>query len=156
MDSEGLIVLTNDGDFALQMTHPRYGVPKTYAVVLRGSVDAPALKKARGGVWLAEGPTTGMQIKVERRGPDRTFLKVVLREGRNREIRRVFAKLGHPVLSLKRVRIGELTLHGLGEGEHRFLGLGEVRELLAAARREDPKDTEPAPAGGSPVGGEDA
>jgi 23S rRNA pseudouridine2605 synthase len=140
MDSEGLILLTNDGDFALQMTHPRYGVPKTYSVVLRGHLDAQALKKARGGVWLAEGPTTGMQIKVERAGRERTWLKVVLREGRNREIRRVFAKLEHPVISLKRVRIGELSLHGLAEGQYRFLDLREVRELLAVARREDPAE----------------
>jgi 23S rRNA pseudouridine2605 synthase len=132
-DSEGLLLLTNDGDFALRMTHPRFGVPKTYAVLARGRVGRETTSKARGGVWLAEGRTAGARIKIERAGPDRTYLKVEIREGRNREIRRVFARLGHPVISLKRVRIGGLTLHGLGEGRYRFLLPHEVKGLLAVA-----------------------
>lgn len=137
MDSEGLILLTNDGNFALEMTHPRYGVPKVYAVLVRGRVQTKDLEKARGGVWLAEGPTTGMKIYVERTGNDRTYMKVTLREGKNREIRRVFAKLGFPVIELKRVRIGELSLHGLGSGKWRFLTPPEVANLRAVAKRED-------------------
>ncbi len=136
LDSEGLILLTNDGGFALEMTHPRYGVPKLYAVLVRGRIEQRDLTKARGGVWLAEGPTTGMNVKVERTGKDRTYMKVTLREGKNREIRRVFAKLGYPVIDLKRVRIGELNLHGLSAGEWRFLQRHEVDELRAAARAE--------------------
>jgi pseudouridine synthase len=140
LDSEGLILLTNDGSFALAMTHPRYGVPKLYAVLVRGRIEQQDLKRARGGVWLAEGPTTGMDIKIERVGKDRTYMKVTLREGKNREIRRVFAKLGHPVISLKRVRIGDLNLHGLGEGKWRFLQLHEVQRLreLATAGAGEP------------------
>jgi 23S rRNA pseudouridine2605 synthase len=137
LDSEGLILLTNDGAFALEMTHPRYGVPKLYSVVLRGRIEQRDIDKARGGVWLAEGPTTGMQVRVHRSGKDRTFLKVTLREGKNREIRRVFAKLGYPVLELKRIRIGELNLHGLSAGEWRFLQRHEVDELRAVARADD-------------------
>jgi 23S rRNA pseudouridine2605 synthase len=133
LDSEGLILLTNDGAFAQRLTHPRYGVPKIYAVLVRGRVSARELQKARGGVWLAEGPTAGMRIKVERAGRDRTYLKVMLREGRNREIRRVFAKLGFPVLELKRIRIGELSLHGLAPGQWRFVQAHEVQALLATA-----------------------
>lgn len=142
LDSEGLILLTNDGDFALKLTHPRYGVPKLYSVQVRGRVAPESLKKARGGVWLAEGPTAGMQIKVDHAGNDRSYLKVQLREGKNREIRRVFAKLGHPVIELKRVRIGDLSLHGLSEGEWRFLQAHEVQGLLAAAAREDREEGE--------------
>ena len=134
LDSEGLILLTNDGDFAQQLTHPRYGVPKTYSVLVRGRIGPKELEKARGGVWLAEGPTQGMQIRVERTGNDRSFLKVVLREGKNREIRRVFARLDLPVIELKRIRIGDLSLHGLKSGEWRFLQAGEVRDLLAVSR----------------------
>jgi 23S rRNA pseudouridine2605 synthase len=134
LDSEGLILLTNDGSFALEMTHPRYGVPKLYAVLLRGRVEQKDIDKARGGVWLAEGPTTGMNVKVERTGKDRTYMKVTLREGKNREIRRVFAKLGYPVIELKRIRIGELNLHGLSPGEFRFLQKHEVEALRATAR----------------------
>jgi len=134
LDSEGLILLTNDGSFALEMTHPRYGVPKLYAVLVRGRVEQRDVDKARGGVWLAEGPTSGMNVKVERTGKDRTYMKVTLREGKNREIRRVFAKLGYPVIELKRIRIGELNLHGLSPGEHRFLQKHEVEALRATAR----------------------
>lgn len=134
LDSEGLILLTNDGSFALEMTHPRYGVPKLYAVLVRGRIEQRDVDKARGGVWLAEGPTTGMNVKVERTGKDRTYMKVTLREGKNREIRRVFAKLGYPVIELKRVRIGELNLHGLSPGEWRFLQRHEVDELRTVAR----------------------
>lgn len=137
LDSEGLIIVTNDGAFALEMTHPRYGVPKLYSVVVRGRVEPEQLQKARGGVWLAEGPTAGMNVKIDKVGKDRTFLKATLREGKNREIRRVFAKVGHPVISLKRIRIGELTLHGLPEGGWRFLDLREVRQLQRVARQED-------------------
>jgi 23S rRNA pseudouridine2605 synthase len=135
LDSEGLILLTNDGRFALEMTHPRYGVPKLYSVLVRGRIEQADLDKARGGVWLAEGPTAGMNVKIERTGNDRTYMKVTLREGKNREIRRVFAKLGYPVLELKRVRIGELNLHGLAAGGWRFLQLHEVEALRTVARQ---------------------
>jgi 23S rRNA pseudouridine2605 synthase len=130
LDSEGLILLTNDGDFAQRLTHPRYGVPKTYSVLVRGRIGQKEIEKARGGVWLSEGPTQGMQVKVERAGNERSSIKVVLHEGKNREIRRVFAKLDLPVLELKRIRIGELNLHGLKPGDWRFLLAHEIKELL--------------------------
>lgn len=133
VDSEGLLLLTNDGAFAERMMHPRYGVPKVYDVVLRGRIESERLHKARGGVWLAEGRTGGAKIRVKRRGRERTYLEVSIREGRNREIRRVFARLGHPVLKLKRVRIGSLTIRGLGRGKHRMLSKREIDGLLAAA-----------------------
>lgn len=136
LDSEGLILLTNDGAFAQEMTHPRYGVPKVYSVQVRGRVEEAKLTKARTGVWLAEGPTAGMQVKIERLAKDRTHLKVTLREGKNREIRRVFAKLGYPVIELKRIRIGELSLHGLREAAWRFVQLDEVQRLREIARQE--------------------
>lgn len=134
LDSEGLILLTNDGEFALEMTHPRYGIQKLYAVMVRGRVEPEALKKVRGGVWLAEGPTGGFDIRIERTTRDRTYMKVSMREGKNREIRRVFAKLGYPVIALKRIRIGGLNLHGLGDSEWRFLQKHEVDELRRTAR----------------------
>jgi 23S rRNA pseudouridine2605 synthase len=133
-ESEGLILVTNDGDFAQTMAHPSHGVPKTYAVLVRGKVTPDVLQKVRGGVWLSEGRTGGAQARIERTSKDRTYLKVVLREGRNREIRRVFARLGYPVRDLKRVRIGSLSLHGLGRGRWRFLTRAEIRDLLVAAR----------------------
>ncbi|MCR9246047.1 MAG: pseudouridine synthase [bacterium] len=142
LDSEGLILLTNDGTFAMEMTHPRYGVPKLYNVVLRGRVTQEELSKARGGVWLSEGPTAGMRLRVSRTTRDRTYLKVTLREGKNREIRRVFAKLGYPVVTLKRIRIGGLSLHGLRAGTWRFVQLHEIQELRTLARGEELPDAE--------------
>jgi len=136
LDSEGLVLVTNDGALAQRIAHPRYGVPKTYAVLLRGRIRREDVDKARGGVWLSDGPTAGARITVERLGRDRSYLKVTIREGRNREIRRVFAKLGYPVQSLKRVRIGPLSLHGLGSGKHRFLSRAEVAALTELARGE--------------------
>jgi 23S rRNA pseudouridine2605 synthase len=135
-ESEGLILLTNDGDFALRVAHPRYGVPKTYAVLVRGRLTQEDRDKAKGGVWLSEGRTGGMNLVVERMSADRTYLKVTIREGKNRELRRVFSKLGYAVISLKRVRIGPLSLHGLGEGEYRFLRPEEVQQVLAAGQTE--------------------
>ncbi len=131
MDSEGLILVTNDGEFANRVSHPRYGIPKTYAVQVRGKVDPKVLAKAKGGIWLSEGRTRGMKILVRKRTSERTSLLVTLTEGRNREIRRTFARLGLPVLRLKRVRIGPLTIHKLKPGAFRPLTPAEVRELLA-------------------------
>jgi 23S rRNA pseudouridine2605 synthase len=133
-ESEGLILLTNDGDFAQAISHPSRGVPKTYAVLVRGRLRREDFEKARKGIWLAEGRTGGARMAVQRRGRDRTYLKVTIHEGMNREIRRVFARLGYVVLSLKRVRIGGLTLHGLGAGKYRFLKLKEVQEMLGSSR----------------------
>jgi len=114
--------------------------------MVRGRMQDQELVKARGGVWLAEGPTGGMELKVERFTKERTFLKVTLREGKNREIRRVFAKLGYPVISLKRVRIGHLSLHGLSDGAWRFLQADEVTKLRELAREEKPDGRAVAPA----------
>ncbi len=128
-DSEGLILATNDGQFAQRLAHPSFGVSKTYSITVRGQVEPDALDKAQGGVWLSEGKTAGMRVSVERRFRDKTVLRVSLREGRNREIRRIFAKLGYAVTALKRVRIGPLTLRGLGSGRWRFLTHDEIEAL---------------------------
>jgi pseudouridine synthase len=133
LDSEGLLLMTNDGAFAERMLHPRFGVPKTYQVTLRGRIEGEKVEKARGGVWLAEGKTKGIRIRIRRRTKDRSYLEVELREGRNREIRRIFARLGFPVLKLARVKIGPLGIKGVGKGKWRFLKKPEVEALLRAA-----------------------
>ncbi len=135
-ESEGLILLTNDGALAQIVAHPSHGVTKQYAVLVRGRVEDEALKKIRGGVWLSEGRTGGARVQVERRSSDRTYLKVTIQEGRNRELRRVFAKMGNPVLTLKRIRIGGLNLHGLRSGKFRFLTKKEVEDLYASSGKE--------------------
>ncbi|MBI4618405.1 MAG: rRNA pseudouridine synthase [Planctomycetes bacterium] len=130
-DSEGAILVTNDGAFAERVTHPSHGVPKTYEVRCRGRMEREALQKIRQGVWLAEGKTSPARIQIRRLGREVTDLLVTMFEGRNREIRRLFARFGHPVLELRRTRIGNLTLARLSRGRYRRLTQEEVDGLLA-------------------------
>jgi len=134
-DSTGLLLLTNDGDLAQHLTHPRYGVPKTYHADVSGCPTQEALDKLRAGVWLAEGKTAPAVIKVIHRQRARAVLEITIREGRNREIRRMLAKLGHKVRRLTRVRMGKLTIRGLPLGAFRPLSPVEVSHLRALATR---------------------
>jgi pseudouridine synthase len=139
-DSQGLILLTSDGDFANLVAHPRHGVPKTYLVKLKGRIEPGAIAELRGGVRLAEGRTGPAVVSVERRTGNASVVRITLREGKNREVRRMFAAVGHAVLQLRRVRIGPLSDRRLKEGEWRPLTRREVAELVAVAsdpRRSD-------------------
>jgi len=129
-ESEGLILITNDGDFAQRVMHPRYGVEKTYEVEVVGHIEDEALTKVREGVHLAEGRTAGARVLVKDRRTASSRLSVSIREGMNREIRRAFARVGHKVLHLRRVRIGPITDRGLKPGRWRELMSGEVRALI--------------------------
>jgi 23S rRNA pseudouridine2605 synthase len=129
-DTVGLVLLTSDGDFANRVMHPRYGVPKTYLVKLLGRIDDEAVQRVRDGVYLSEGRTGGARVLVQQRSLKLSKLLVTLREGKNREVRRVFARLGHKVLDLKRVRIGPLDDRGLRIGQWRPLTRGELQELV--------------------------
>jgi 23S rRNA pseudouridine2605 synthase len=134
-ESKGLLLLTNDGDLTNQLTHPRYGVPKTYRAAVDGSVSDQTLAALEQGVWLADekkgkGFKTGRcRIKIIKRLRDKSVLELTLREGRNRQVRRMLARMGHRVRDLTRVRIGPLTLDGLSLGQSRLLTSAEVREL---------------------------
>jgi 23S rRNA pseudouridine2605 synthase len=132
-DSEGLLILTNDGAFCNLLTHPRYGIEKTYHVTLRGWVDGHALDRVRKGVWLSDGRTSGARVAVKMRARDVSVLEVTISEGMNREIRRVFARIGHDVKRLKRIRIGSLDLGDLPPGGVRPLTSAEVDRLRACA-----------------------
>ena len=131
--STGLILLTNDGDFANKIAHPRHEVPKTYLVKVRGRLDGEAIAKMKKGVHLAEGRTGGFAIRVLKRGHQSTTLSVTLAEGKNREVRRVFARVGYTVVSLRRTRIGNLQDRRLKEGQWRPLVRAEIRDLVAIA-----------------------
>ncbi|MEO0649404.1 MAG: pseudouridine synthase [Planctomycetota bacterium] len=149
-DTVGLVLLTNDGDFAHRIMHPRYGVPKTYLVKLLGRIDDGSVQRVREGVHLAEGRTAGARVLVQQRGPKVSRLLVTLREGKNREVRRVFARLGHKVLDLKRTRIGPLDDRGLKPGKWRPLTRGEVAELFEwVANGGAPADADDRPRRGS-------
>jgi len=129
LDSRGLILLTDDGDLALRLTHPRYRVVKEYRVTVGGQLRSEQLLGLRLGPVLVDGPTHPLQVRLLRAGPGRTTLMVQLAEGRQRQIRRMCAAVGAKVLDLERLRIGELRLGTLAEGASRELSDGEVRRL---------------------------
>jgi len=133
--SEGLILVTNDGELAHRLTHPRFGVPKTYLAMVAGSPQPEQLKKLVQGVHLAEGVARVAAVRVRKRHKGGTELEIVLREGINREIRRLLARIGHKVLKLKRVAIGPIRLAGLPAGACRRLTHDEVKQLRALVRR---------------------
>jgi pseudouridine synthase len=129
IDSRGLILLTDDGDLALRLTHPRYQIPKTYRVTAAGPVRGEQLSALQLGPVLVDGPTHPLEIRLLRSGPRRSVLLISLAEGRRREIRRMCAAVGAKVEDLERVSIGVLRIGTLAEGQARELSLGEVRRL---------------------------
>jgi 23S rRNA pseudouridine2605 synthase len=135
LNSEGLIFLTNDGELANRLTHPRYGVEKTYRVLVAGQPTAEALEQLRRGIHLAEGVARVARVKVVQKQRQSSALEMVLDEGRNREIRRALARVGHKVLRLTRVAIGPLRLGKLKPGEFRRLSAEEVGQLQRAVKR---------------------
>ena len=130
LHSEGLLLVTNDGELANRLTHPRYEVPKVYQVRVSGTPTQEEIAKISRGVYLAEGLARADDVRILHTYKDGTaMLKITLREGRNREIRRILAKVGHNVLSLERVAIGPLKLGKMPVGEYRALTREEVRGL---------------------------
>ena len=129
-DSEGLIIVTNDGELTHRLTHPSWGVPKEYLVHVDGEPARGALAQLRTGVELDDGLTAPAAVSM----PQPSVLRIVINEGRNRQIRRMCDAVGHPVLRLVRTRIGPLTAPTLRPGEHRLLNANEVRELHRAAK----------------------
>jgi 23S rRNA pseudouridine2605 synthase len=132
-DSEGLLLLTNDGDLAHRLTHPRFGVEKTYTVLVEGSMGDGDVRALVRGVELQDGPANAVRAHIVDRRPDRTMLEVVMGEGRKREVRRMCEAVGYPVLRLVRTAIGPLRDARLAPGASRALTLDEVRSLYAAA-----------------------
>ena len=133
-DSTGLILLTNDGELTQHLTHPRYGVVKTYVIEVAGRIAGEEIEQLKKGLWLDGRRTQGAKVKVLRRGPKRSLLEIRLNEGRNREIRRLLARLGHNVQRLKRVAIGPVTDRGLKIGRFRPLRPAEVTALRRSGR----------------------
>ena len=125
VESTGLILLTNDGELANRLMHPRYEVPKTYRVQVSPNISEAALSSLRDGVELDDGPTA--PAKVRRLAPAR--IEITIREGRNRQIRRMLEVVGHRVVSLQRVAFGPLRLAGLDSGAYRRLSGAEVERL---------------------------
>lgn len=128
-ETEGLLLLTNDGRLTQRLTHPSFGVEKEYLAHVEGIPSRGALRRLRDGVELDDGRTAPAQVSM----PDPGLLRIVIHEGRNRQVRRMCEAIGHPVLRLVRTRIGPLQDPGLAPGEFRALTVAEVRALERAA-----------------------
>jgi pseudouridine synthase len=139
LNSTGLMLLTNDGDVALRLTHPRYGVPRTYRVKISGRPEARALARVRRGISLDGRRTAPATVQVVERLPTKTWLEVSVTEGRQHLIRRLCEAIGHPVEKLCRVRMGPLVLEGLPRGAYRALSPAEIAELRAGVGLETPR-----------------
>lgn len=139
--SEGLLLLTNDGDLAHRLMHPRFGVEKTYLVQVAGRPSRDDLQKLLQGVWLSEGHVQARHVKRLRTQGESTWLRIVLSEGKNREIRRMLARLEHKVIRLERVAIGPIDLGRLKPGRSRRLTHGEVEALRQAAMQRIPSSS---------------
>jgi 23S rRNA pseudouridine2605 synthase len=132
-DSEGLLLLTNDGALTERVTHPRYGITKTYLVEIDGSIGPRALARLTAGIDLDDGPARAVGARLVGEGRTRALVEVTMTEGRKREVRRMFDAIGHPVRRLVREAIGPIRDRGLKPGEWRDLSVAEVRSLYAAA-----------------------
>ena len=132
-DSEGLILVSNDGELTNRVTHPRYGVTKTYTVVVEGLPSKSTVRRLVEGVELEDGPAAATSARIVDRSNDTVMIELVMNEGRNREIRRMCVAIGHPVRRLVRTAIGPLTDRTLRPGEARELTGVEVSELYRAA-----------------------
>jgi len=128
-DSTGLLLMTNDGELAERIMHPRYEVPKTYRAEVRGRVPNDLPQRLKQGVYLAEGRARAARVEIVHASRERSVLTITLHEGRNRQVRRMLARLGYPVRTLKRVQIGPLSLRGLPVGAARRLTAKELTAL---------------------------
>lgn len=129
-DTEGLILLTNDGEFANRMAHPRHHVPKTYLAEVEGFLDNKTLRRLEKGLRLEDGPVKPDKVKLVMRSETRSLVEVTLHEGRNRIVRRMMDSVAHPVRKLSRTAIGPVRLQQLGLGEARELSREELGALL--------------------------
>jgi 23S rRNA pseudouridine2605 synthase len=134
-DSEGLLLLTNDGELAFRLMHPRFGVEKTYLVQVAGKPGREDLQQLLQGVWLSDGHVKARRVRRLKSQGESTWLEIVLSEGKNREIRRMLARLHHKVLRLKRTAIGPVTLGRLASGRSRPLGKDELSRLRRISLR---------------------
>ena len=136
--TEGLLLLTNDGDFANLLMHPSHGVPKTYVATVRGRMTSEAVRQLLAGVELGDGPAVADRVMVRQAGTDRSVVELVIHEGRKHVVRRMLKGVGHPVLELLRTRIGSLEIGGLKAGEWRRLEGDEIARLRREATDKKP------------------
>ncbi|MBL8880572.1 MAG: rRNA pseudouridine synthase [Phycisphaerales bacterium] len=131
-ESTGALLMTNDGELTQQLTHPSYAIPKVYRAEVDGFVEASDIEQLRKGVYLAEGKARVSEVSIVHAARDRSVLEITLREGPNRQVRRMLARLNHRVRKLKRIMIGPISIKGLPAGACRHLSLKEIEELRVA------------------------
>jgi pseudouridine synthase len=134
-DAEGLLLLTNDGDLAHLLSHPRFSIPKTYLVKVAGVPEEKKLTRLKNGVMLEDGEARAVSCSLLRQREKNSWVRVVVTEGRNRLVKRMFSAIGHPVLKLKRVEYGPIQLGDLPFGQFRYLTREEVEKLKAQSSR---------------------
>lgn len=144
-DSEGLILVSNDGELTNRITHPRFGVTKTYTVVVEGLPSKATVRRLTDGVELDDGPAAALSARVVDRSNETTMIELVMTEGRNREIRRMCEVIDHPVVRLVRTAIGPLVDRSLRPGSSRLLTAIEVAELYRAAEPSPSPQPSPEP-----------
>ncbi|MBB6635443.1 pseudouridine synthase [Cohnella thailandensis] len=141
-DSEGLLLLTNDGELANKLAHPKHHVPKTYLATVERVPHGSALEKLAKGIKLEDGMTAPAEVEYHDVDPDnkQATIRITIREGRNRQVRRMFDAIHHPVIRLKRISFGSLQLDNLQRGKHRKLSKAELQELLQDAESSSLQD----------------
>jgi len=133
-ESDGLLLLTDDGDFLNLLTHPKHEVWKVYRVRVKGEPSREQLQRLRDGVEIEDGKTLPARVKRVDKGGTNALIEISIREGRNRQVRRMCEAIGHPVIKLRRVAIGPIRLGGLKEGKWRHLRANEVAQLIAESK----------------------
>ena len=131
-DTEGLLILTNDGELAQRLAHPSHGVQKTYLAQVKGTIERDLGKRLREGIELDDGPVSVDSFRVLQANQGRALVELVLHEGRKHVVRRLLRTVGHPVEGLVRVKVGPVSLGDIKPGRMRILGVAEVGELYAA------------------------
>jgi 23S rRNA pseudouridine2605 synthase len=131
-DSEGLILISNDGELTNRVTHPRYGITKKYLALVHGVPSIEAIRKLVDGLELDDGPAKANKARIVEEQAQQSLVEIVMTEGRNREVRRMFSAIEHEVISLVRTAIGPITDRTLKPGQSRALSPGEISRLLAS------------------------
>jgi 23S rRNA pseudouridine2605 synthase len=142
-NTEGMLILTNDGDFAHLITHPKHEFPKTYLAKVKGVLEESQISSLEQGIYLDDGKTAPAKLKKVRKEEANSWLEITIHEGRKRQVRRMFDRVGHSVIRLKRIRTGGMALGGLPEGAFRYLTPSEVRGLQEMAQRTGDKGQGP-------------
>ena len=140
-ETTGAIILTNDSELTNLLTHPRYELPKTYEVRIKGKVEGPDIEKLKKGTWLSEGKTARAAVKVLKRTHEETILEVIIRQGLNRQVRRIIARVGFKVRALKRTKIGNITIKGLKIGASKQLTASQVKYLKSVTNLKPKTET---------------